>query len=107
MALYLHPITNTNSTFSTSTGRLTATYSGTYLVNCGLYASTDVVQLWGVINGVRDRTFQLGPGVNLAGTGVFKLTAGDTFGVAGWFSGGSTTIYVSNEHTYLKIRYLG
>jgi phage baseplate assembly protein gpV len=100
-------ITNTNSTFSTSTGRLTAAYSGTYLVNCGLYASTDVVQLWGVINGVRDRTFQLGPGVNLAGTGIFKLTAGDTFGVAGWFSGGSTTIFVSNEHTYLKIRYLG
>lgn len=96
-----------NANFNTANGRLTATHTGIYIVNCGLYATSDVVQLWGVVNGVRDRSFQLGSGPNMAGTGMFKLNAGDNFGIAGWFSGGTTTIYVSNEHSYLKIRYLG
>ena len=93
--------------YSTATGKITAYYTGAYEVSCGLEGANAVLQLWGVVNGVRTQTFAHGTGVELAGSTIFRLVAGDTFGVAGWFSGAATTISNDEKKSYLKIRYLG
>ena len=96
-----------NIPYSTSTGKISVNTSGLYEVSCGLEATTNVEQLWGVVNSVRTQTFAHGTGTNLAGSAIFKLSSTDTFGIAGAFGGGATTINAQSLQTYLKIRYLG
>lgn len=93
--------------YSYSTGKITAQHAGIYSVSCSVYGMSDVAQLWLVINGVREESIAVQTTTNLVGHGLAKLAAGDTLGVAAWFNGAAGTILNYDDHTFLKIRYLG
>lgn len=104
---------NVGSCYNTSNGLFTAPYTGDYAVSIGVYnaGGVDVSQLWTVVNGGRGTSFVMssGPGGtdNLAGAGIQRLNANDTFGMAAWFGGATATITANNFHTFLRIRYIG
>jgi hypothetical protein len=102
---------NIGSHYNAATGLLTAPLAGDYAVSCGVYnaANVDVSQLWSVQNGARGPSIALTSSANgnLAGSGVFRLAAGDTLGMAAWFGGATVTITSNYFHTFLKIRYIG
>jgi len=103
---------NVGSCYNTSNGLFTAPHTGDYAVSIGVYSAggSDVSQLWTVVNGGRGTSFALSPPSgtsNLAGAGIIRLTAGDTFGMAAWFGGATATITANNLHTFLRIRYIG
>jgi hypothetical protein len=98
-----------NMPYDISNGKILADLAGTYAVNCGVLANGAISQLWGIVNGVRKQSFVLDntASANVAGSGLFYLNAGDTFGVGAWCNGATVTITANSMHTYLKIRYLG
>lgn len=93
--------------YNSITGKITAQYSGLFLVQCSVSASAAVSQLWGVVNNSRKESIAVGETGILAGSGIFRLFAGDTLGIAGWFNGSTVTIYSNVYNTFLKILYLG
>jgi C1q domain len=104
---------NVGSCYNTSNGLFTAPYTGDYAVSIGVYnaGGVDVSQLWTVVNGGRGTSFVMSSGTggtgNLAGAGIQRLNANDTFGMAAWFGGATATITTNNLHTFLRIRYIG
>jgi hypothetical protein len=103
---------NVGSYYSTSTGVMTAPVVGDYFVAIGVYnaAGTDISQIWTIVNGTRGVSIVLAPAAgqsNLAGSGIVRLNAGDTFGMGAWFNGNTATITANGYHTYLNIRYIG
>ena len=94
---------NVGGHYNTSNGRFTAPVSGNYVFETGAYCSGTFYQIWWVINGNRERSFEVDSGSGiLAGAGTLYLNANDWIGVAYWTNSASVTIYTSGFHTYFR-----